>query len=573
MVREDTIKLKNYMAAIFSFVALAVIVSLLLIYTGQQKLQSDYEDLDDHWEVEINGKQYQDVTLSNFTFPVTNKGDVVQLTRVLDRKVQVQNPVLRMYSIHSVVEVYMNNAMIYRYGYEDYKEGKLLGYGYQYIPLPQGYQGHEIHIVLTVSENNAFTGIQSMRIGNERNILQHVMSGDRIRLAVALFLIVFGILVGVITTVMMVRDISFARLFYIALFSILIGCWTLCNNDLISYFTQNLKVKVYMEYLCVYALPIPMLLYFYEPVHEKNTGKWLRASYWGLLTIQITFFVYAVAAQICNYIHFPAFLALSHSIMILDILFVIVLAGVSMRKREHQVRGLRVGISIILVFVIFELIRYNVDKYIRHFEGNQYNSTLCFGALAVVAFLMLDYTGHIKRGLFRQAQQKLLEKMAYTDELTGLFNRRKCDETLEQYQKEHKEFALISMDLNLLKHYNDCYGHERGDELLKCFAKVLNRTFPEQALKARFGGDEFIVLLPFSDEKKTKQLVKQLRVNMERENATNSQVQLSSAIGYVCSWELENQQDIHRIYNEADHRMYEDKKSMKASLLRENVEK
>lgn len=572
-MRKGRIKLKNCTIAAVSFLALAVIVFLLLTYTSERKLQPDYEELDDHWEVEINGKQYQDVTLSNFTFPVTNKGDVIQLTRVLDRKVRVQNPVLRMYSIHSVVEVYMNNAMIYGYGREDYKEGKLLGYGYQYIPLPQGYQGHEIRIVLTVSENNAFTGIQSMRIANERNMLQQVMSGDRIRLAVALFLIVFGVLVGLITTVMIVRDISFARLFYIALFSLLIGCWTLCNNDLISYFTQDLKVKVYMEYLCVYALPIPMLLYFYEPVHEKSMGKWLLGSYWILLIVQIAFFLYALSAQLLNYIHFPAFLVFAHVVMMLDILFVIVLAIMSLKKKGSRIRCLRSGVSIVLVFILFELIRYNVDKYIRHFEGNQYNSTLCFGALAVVGFLMLDYTGHIKRGLFRQAQQKLLEKMAYTDELTGLFNRRKCDETLEQYQKERRQFALISMDLNLLKHYNDCYGHERGDELLRCFAGVLNDTFPEDALKARFGGDEFMVLIPFSDEKKTRQLVTRLRVNMERENASNSHVQLSSAIGYVCSSELEDEQDIHRIYNEADHRMYEDKRSMKAELQRENVEK
>ena len=188
-MRKGRIKLKNCTIAAVSFLAFAVIVFLLLTYTSERKLQPDYEELDDHWEVEINGKQYKDVTLSNFTFPVTNKGDVVQLTRVLDRKVRVQNPVLRMYSIHSVVEVYMNNAMIYGYGREDYKEGKLLGYGYQYIPLPQGYQGHEIRIVLTVSENNAFTGIQSMRIANERNMLQQVMSGDRIRLAIALFLL------------------------------------------------------------------------------------------------------------------------------------------------------------------------------------------------------------------------------------------------------------------------------------------------------------------------------------------------------------------------------------------------
>lgn len=58
-MRKGRIKLKNCTIAAVSFLAFAVIVFLLLTYTSERKLQPDYEELDDHWEVEINGKQYK----------------------------------------------------------------------------------------------------------------------------------------------------------------------------------------------------------------------------------------------------------------------------------------------------------------------------------------------------------------------------------------------------------------------------------------------------------------------------------------------------------------------------------
>lgn len=98
-----------------------------------------------------------------------------------------------------------------------------------------------------------------------------------------------------------------------------------------------------------------------------------------------------------------------------------------------------------------------------------------------------------------------LESLSLTDPLTGLANRRRFDDALFQTYKQsmrsHQPCALVSVDVDHFKHYNDNYGHLKGDLCLKRIAKVLDsagaRPFD---VAARVGGEEFSVILPDTHE-------------------------------------------------------------------------
>lgn len=104
----------------------------------------------------------------------------------------------------------------------------------------------------------------------------------------------------------------------------------------------------------------------------------------------------------------------------------------------------------------------------------------------------------------QQAQAQLLHRLAYIDGLTGIANRRQFDEQLQaewsRCQRNGTALAVVMMDIDHFKAYNDLYGHPQGDECLKAMAEVLQQGLSRPYdLVARYGGEEFVCLLPECD--------------------------------------------------------------------------
>lgn len=109
-----------------------------------------------------------------------------------------------------------------------------------------------------------------------------------------------------------------------------------------------------------------------------------------------------------------------------------------------------------------------------------------------------------------------LERLATTDGLTGLYNRRYFLDQLEfELQRgmrtAHHEFALILLDIDYFKSFNDTYGHSKGDELLQHVSRVLQENLRSTDVVARYGGEEFIILLLDTDPAQGEATAKKLR--------------------------------------------------------------
>ena len=104
----------------------------------------------------------------------------------------------------------------------------------------------------------------------------------------------------------------------------------------------------------------------------------------------------------------------------------------------------------------------------------------------------------------RKAYEEELRLLSITDSLTGLFNRRHffslAQKDLERALRNKVPFSILIIDIDNFKMYNDTYGHHGGDSLLKEISDLLRKTFRLMDSCFRFGGEEFLILLPETDD-------------------------------------------------------------------------
>lgn len=115
--------------------------------------------------------------------------------------------------------------------------------------------------------------------------------------------------------------------------------------------------------------------------------------------------------------------------------------------------------------------------------------------------------------LYSQAEQ--LKKLSITDPLTGLLNRRYLQERLEEEvarsQRYGRQLSLLMLDIDDFKSYNDSCGHPAGDRLLRYVSEAIMHSVRATDIVARFGGDEFLVLLPETDSDLAMQIAERMR--------------------------------------------------------------
>ena len=170
--------------------------------------------------------------------------------------------------------------------------------------------------------------------------------------------------------------------------------------------------------------------------------------------------------------------------------------------------------------------------------------------------------------LHNQLLMKQLDVSANTDPLTGIYNRRYFEKSFEEeearFRQFHIDFAVVTLDVNLLEKANDNHGHEVGDRLLKKVASLLLNTVRPSDIVARIGGDEFVILLSNADQKSAEELCKRLtteifkNVFIEIEGAGGFPVTVS--VGYAGSDLCE----VEDLIGRADERMYENKEKFYA---------
>ncbi|MFT9487342.1 MAG: HD domain-containing phosphohydrolase [Tepidibacillus sp.] len=164
-------------------------------------------------------------------------------------------------------------------------------------------------------------------------------------------------------------------------------------------------------------------------------------------------------------------------------------------------------------------------------------------------------------------QEKILN-LSYHDSLTGLHNRRFMEEQINGLEMSREmPLVVIMVDVNGLKLVNDAFGHEEGDKLLKKAAKIIKESCRKEDIIARWGGDEFLILLPNTTTEIAEQIIE--RIKNRGLQVSSGKTQLSIAMGYAVK--AKASENLEQVIKEAEEWMYRRKlmegKSYRKSLI------
>ena len=162
------------------------------------------------------------------------------------------------------------------------------------------------------------------------------------------------------------------------------------------------------------------------------------------------------------------------------------------------------------------------------------------------------------------AQNKVLQKKVYLDEATGLPNKNKCEEILNDPNPipDGEQVAMCVFDMNNLRTINNTLGHDKGDEYICSFAIQLRKAVPDEFFAGRDGGDEFIAVLKGLDHAGVRECLKKIREQSAEYSRQHPEMPISYAAGYALSSDFEGS-TMRELFRFADKNMYIDKNRAK----------
>src|SRR5271154_4283669 len=182
-------------------------------------------------------------------------------------------------------------------------------------------------------------------------------------------------------------------------------------------------------------------------------------------------------------------------------------------------------------------------------------------------FLLVAYLTTTLSADITEARERI-ENLAQTDALTGLFNQRMFNEVWQSAhaagERDRGTYALLMIDMDKLKDINDSFGHEAGNSAITLVAQCLQRSIRATDYAARFGGDEFAVLLPGALPEIAEAVVKRVRHNVYKTtlDLRSRMIRCSVSIGVV-NYPRDGR-DMRELLGMADRNMYRDKELRRA---------
>ncbi len=556
-------KNKSLLPLALSLLITAIIVFLchiIITFTPT----SPEKKLDEGWHMTIGNEEYDNVRLSKLYETRSQRltrNDFISLTITLPDLGELDTPAIIFQSRYTTVRCYLNDKELYNFGQKAFLSGDFTGKMYHIITLDPDYAGKELKINMIVAEENAFTYLTPVILGNHLDIAIEFANKNALVIATGIFVFIFGVSFLFIALVFVTFVPEVKSLLFSALFCMNLGAWLLSYYNILSLFIYT-ELETQLEYFTMYLIvPYCYLILYYIQDLKRNR-------------MYITMMLISSAIPAIQYLLHYAFnihLRTTLPIYHLDGLigFLVICFYAHKNFKEKNISSLNktqmTGLVFYSIAEVLHLVIYILDK--MHFGTIEYANRIiiCSGCIIFTLCQLSTYLMYITDSYARKQENASLSHLAYADGLTNLPNRAKADTIMDSLNNAEVDYCIVSIDLNGLKDVNDKFGHPTGDKYIKDFSKVLLNAFGNDGTCARIGGDEFLVILRDAGGKDITGMITRMNSALNVMNALYTEYKRSVASGAAFKHEFKDC-TAHEVYLLADQRMYEEKRKMHEKL-------
>ncbi len=442
---------------------------------------------------------------------------------------------------------------------------KSYGNRWNYVPLYRSDAGKVLEVRFHTVYKGGRACVDHLYLGSAAGEIVGTFASKAVAFTTCLLILFVGVLLIVADIPANMQMHKNHELLYLGLFAISIVVWCLAETSLLQFYTDNSRLIQLMSCCALSMIPIPLVLYL-----DAAFGFKVRT------VVPIICGLSAAEFAICTVLHFTRVmdyhetLILSHIMLAISV-FLLVYSILNKVFREG-IGKMRNIYKVLRIIGFMGLSFAAVIDIIRYYRGST-NDNAMFVRIGLLIFILCYGSSSLERvinAVKLGVQSEFVSQLAYRDGLTGIGNRTAFQERLMELEKEKQQLpgiAIIMFDVNDLKLVNDNLGHQKGDELLVCSAEIIKTAVESmEGTCYRIGGDEFVGILCGEDVTGCcEKVVVCFTKAMEDYNAVKGQpFRISIASGYAVYDKLQEKEMLMDVYQQADVRMYENKKIIKA---------
>jgi len=461
------------------------------------------------------------------------------------------------FSLHQSVTVRLDGEEIYSMKPDSHNVfGSTTGCVWNVVILSDADSGKQVSVEIVPAYRSSNDFVPDFLLGS-----RYAICKDRILSSLPSIICgIFAILIGIFYIAYILynrRNTEIDKsLLLLGAFSVLLGCWKVVDTNAFYLLAPGKVAFSYGDFLLLALVPVPYCLFMRQMHSSTNNPIWNIPC---IASMACTCIV--VAAQLLHIADMRQMLRLIHiDLLLLAVVCVIMLvkevktAGLNSKLKKNIFCIVLCAVGLVLDLVIYYVSRGKFQSFLGIMNFLIYNLVLGVSTMREARELM-------KIGM----QAKSFEKMAYHDQMTGLYNRTAYADDIGGNGFDPEHCIVVMFDLNDLKKCNDTLGHEMGDKYIKESARIINECFGDSGRCYRMGGDEFCVLLKNHSLEDCKKRIGRLKDKCDRYNRENTDILIRIACGYEL-FDKRLDYDINDTSRRADRMMYHEKFTMKQQL-------